>query len=66
MMSGAVEAPNVQEARDCGANKFIAKPFSAESVSLHVIQVINSPREIILGQTGTGVRGMISMQNAEP
>jgi DNA-binding NtrC family response regulator len=66
MMSGAAEAPNVQEARDCGANEFIAKPFSAESVSLRVLQIINSPREIILGQTGTSVRGMISIQNAEP
>ena len=47
MMSGAADSENVREARDQGANEFLAKPFSAESVVQRVLQIINQPRQFV-------------------
>ena len=47
MMSGAADSENVREARDQGANEFLAKPFSAESVAQRVLQIINQPRQFV-------------------
>jgi len=41
MMSGAADSENVRGARDQGANEFLAKPFSAESVSKRFLQITN-------------------------
>lgn len=47
MMSGAADREGVAEARDCGATEFLAKPFSAQSVSDKILQVIDRPRQFV-------------------
>jgi CheY-like chemotaxis protein len=47
MMSGAADSETVREARDQGANEFLAKPFSAESVVKLVLKIINQPRQFV-------------------
>jgi CheY-like chemotaxis protein len=47
MMSGAADDENVQKARDQGVNEFLAKPFSAASVSQRILEVIDNPRQFI-------------------
>lgn len=47
MMSGAADTDSVEKARDGGANEFLAKPFSAQSVSDRVLEVIDYPRQFV-------------------
>lgn len=47
MMSGAADADSVEKVRDAGANEFLAKPFSAASVSERILQVIDRPRQFV-------------------
>jgi CheY-like chemotaxis protein len=54
MLSGAADAHYVGEARDFGANEFLAKPFSAESVYKRLLQVIDHPRPYIATQSYFG------------
>ena len=47
MISGASDKEDVKKARDLGVNEFLAKPFSAASVSRKLLQVIDRPRPFI-------------------
>lgn len=47
MISGAVDEEKVHEARDAGANEFIAKPFSIGSVFSCLQAVIDRPRQFV-------------------
>ncbi len=47
MISGAVDEEKVHEARDAGANEFIAKPFSIGSVFSRLQSVIDRPRQYV-------------------
>lgn len=50
MLSGAADSQYVTQARDFGATEFLAKPFSAESVYKHLLQVIDYPRPFVATQ----------------
>jgi len=54
MLSGAADAGYVASARDLGASEFLAKPFSAESVYKHLLEIIDHPRPFIATQTYFG------------
>lgn len=54
MLSGAADAGYVSQARDRGANEFLAKPFSAQAVYKHLLEVIDHPRPFIATQTYFG------------
>ncbi len=47
MLSGAADGAYVSSARDLGVTEFLAKPFSAETVYKHLLQVIEQPRQFI-------------------
>jgi CheY-like chemotaxis protein len=47
MISGAVDSPKVHECRDLGATEFLAKPFSIQSISEHLIALIENPRPFL-------------------
>jgi len=47
MLSGYAEVNNVAEARDAGANEFLAKPVSAHSLYQRIVSVIQNPRPFV-------------------
>lgn len=47
MLTGYAEAHLVAEARDAGANEFLAKPVSARSLYQRIVSVIQSPRPFV-------------------
>jgi len=47
MISGAADKEYVEAARDLGVTEFIAKPFSAQSISDRVMKVIENPRQFV-------------------
>ena len=47
MMSGAADLDSVEQARDAGASEFLAKPFSAKTVSERILEVIDYPRQYV-------------------
>ena len=47
MMSGAADLHVVNAARDMGASEFLAKPFSIQSISEHILTAIANPRQFI-------------------
>lgn len=47
MMSGAADSETLQKAREFGVNEFLAKPFSAQSVSQCILEVIEWPRQFV-------------------
>lgn len=47
MISGAADKDYVEAARDLGVTEFVAKPFSAQSISERVMKVIDSPRQFV-------------------
>lgn len=47
MISGAADREYVASARDLGVTDFLAKPFSAGSVSRHLLEVIDFPRQFV-------------------
>ncbi len=47
MISGAADKEYVEAARDLGVTEFIAKPFSAQSISDRVMKVIEHPRQFV-------------------
>lgn len=49
MISGAADGAFVAKSRDLGANEFIAKPFSTQSVWERLMGVIYKPRRFVLG-----------------
>ncbi len=50
MLSGAADHEYVKAARDLGATEFLAKPFSADSISKHLLEVIDFPRQFVVSQ----------------
>jgi CheY-like chemotaxis protein len=50
MVSGAADQDAVETARDAGLTEFLAKPFSAKSLSDRVLEVIKNPRQFVLTQ----------------
>lgn len=47
MMTARTELDVVRAARDAGISEFIAKPFSAKTVSERIIQIIDNPRSFV-------------------
>ena len=47
MLSGAADEDYVKGSRDLGVSEFLAKPFSAESVYLKILEVIDRPRQFV-------------------
>jgi len=47
MLTGYADHDKVSEARDLGVTEMLAKPFSVESVSQRLLQVIDRPRQFI-------------------
>jgi CheY-like chemotaxis protein len=47
MISGAVDSPKVHECRDLGATEFLAKPFSIQSISEHLLAIVDNPRPFL-------------------
>ena len=47
MLSGGADEEHVHAARDLGATEFLAKPFSAESVSRYILEAIDYPRQFV-------------------
>ena len=50
MLSGAADRDYVTASRDLGVTEFLAKPFSVNSVFLHLAKVIEQPRPFIATQ----------------
>jgi len=50
MLSGAADRDYVTASRDLGTTEFLAKPFSVNSVFLHLAKVIEQPRSFIATQ----------------
>lgn len=50
MISGAADPANVRQARDGGVTEFLAKPFSAKTVSDRILKVIDRTRPFIMTQ----------------
>ncbi len=50
MFSGAADAEYVNASRDLGVTEFLAKPFSAESVYMRLLEVIDYPRQFAATQ----------------
>lgn len=47
MLTAHSEKHNVAEARDAGITEFVAKPFSARTLSSRIIDIIDNPREFV-------------------
>ena len=54
MLSGAADNEYVHAARDLGTTEFLAKPFSAETVSKRILEVINHPRQFVTTESYFG------------
>lgn len=54
MMSGAADKDLVEASRDQGANEFLAKPFSAASVTDRLLELLNRPRQFVATRTYFG------------
>ena len=50
MLSGAADKDYVNACRDLGVTEFLAKPFAAEAVYKHVLEVIDYPRQFVATQ----------------
>lgn len=48
MCSGAADQEAVEATRDAGLTEFLAKPFSARSLSDRLLEVIKNPRQFVL------------------
>jgi DNA-binding response OmpR family regulator len=47
MLTGHSSADHVRQARDAGANEFLAKPVSAKAIATHLLSIIEHPRPFI-------------------
>lgn len=54
MVSGLSARETVLEARNCGIHEFVAKPFSAETLYLHIVRTIQNPRPFIRADSYIG------------
>lgn len=54
MVTGYCDTQTVLQARDAGVNEFLAKPISAKSLYLRLLEVINNPRMFVKAKSYTG------------
>lgn len=54
MLTGRAARPHVEAARDVGITEFVAKPFSAKTISTRLIEIIDSPRVFVETPTYKG------------
>lgn len=54
MMSGLAERRRIEQARDAGANEFLVKPLTAQTLFERIVQVVNHPRAFIRAPTYIG------------
>ena len=47
ILTGKADLESVRKARDAGFTEFVAKPFSAKSVSTRLLQIIDHPRQFV-------------------
>ena len=47
MMSGYAESRQVEQSRDWGANEFLSKPFSVNTIAARILAVIDRPRPFV-------------------
>lgn len=54
LFSSYLDIENVREARNLGANGFLTKPFTANGVSDHLVQLVERPRQFVRTKTYFG------------
>ncbi len=54
MLTAKSDKDSVLAARDAGITEFVAKPFSAKTISNRIIQIIDNPRAFVESATYTG------------
>lgn len=47
MLTGRADKESVSLARDAGISEFVAKPFSAKTISTRIVQIIDNPRSFV-------------------
>lgn len=47
MLTARADKESVRDARDAGITEFVAKPFSAKTISNRIIQIIDNPRAFV-------------------
>lgn len=66
MLSGAADRDYVTASRDLGTTEFLAKPFSVNSVFMHLVKVIEQPRSFIATQKYFGPDRRRSQRGGAP
>lgn len=54
ILTGKADLESVRKARDAGYTEFVAKPFSAKSVSTRLLQMIDNPRPFVVSPVFNG------------
>ncbi len=54
MLTGRAETHDVEKARDSGVTEFVVKPFTANTLSHRIIQVIDNPRSFVISKQFIG------------
>ena len=54
MLTGRTDIESVSLARDAGVTEFLAKPFSAKTISNRIIQIIDNPRPFVESEDYVG------------
>ena len=54
MLTARTDFESVAAARDAGVTEFVAKPFSAKTISNRIIQIIDNPRPFVESDVYTG------------
>ena len=54
ILTGKADLESVRTARDAGFTEFVAKPFSARSLSTRLLQMIDNPRQFVISPKFNG------------
>lgn len=54
VLTGKADLESVRKARDAGFTEFVAKPFSAKSMSTRLLQMIDNPRPFVISPAFSG------------
>ena len=54
ILTGKADLESVRKARDAGFTEFVAKPFSAKSLSTRLLQIIDNPRSFVVSPVFNG------------
>ncbi len=54
ILTGKADLDSVRTARDAGFTEFVAKPFSAKSLSTRLLQMIDNPRQFVISPKFSG------------